>query len=389
MSVEQGFSTGGEGEVAVFTRCHLRRVPARKGPFGDLRVLVVLVVVLSGGPGWAGTTTQPAAAAGHGLEAQPSPAYASTSRVPETLLGRSRRPVLILPSEPGEPGEDRMQRSSGAIAKLPAEPHRLPEGYIVAGREARAERSQDRYVLHLAKAQGLPDAPPLRVLPNRGLAMLEAILAATGGPRTFMVTGRVTEFQGANSILLENLVEVLPEPPVQRADETTESAPEKAAARAGTGDSATRPAEAREPTAEEVMERLMGHRTLRAVVLPQHQPVAHATAPAPGEDDAGPNQPRGREGPGWAEGTLLVDRSGRVVPGDSWWMFVFEDRGQHSRHRPIRLLPNRLLETAISLSRGGTHGVVFTVSGDVTLHRGANYLLLHKVLVRHDLGNFR
>ena len=55
--------------------------------------------------------------------------------------------------------------------------------------------------------------------------------------------------------------------------------------------------------------------------------------------------------------------------------------------RPIQLLPNRLLETTIALSGGGRQGMVFLVSGEVTVYKGDNYLLLRKVLVRRDLGN--
>ena len=60
-----------------------------------------------------------------------------------------------------------------------------------------------------------------------------------------------------------------------------------------------------------------------------------------------------------------------------------------ARYGPIRLLPNRLLETALAISGAGTRSVVFIVSGEVMEYKGMNYLLLRKVLVRRDLGNFR
>jgi hypothetical protein len=53
------------------------------------------------------------------------------------------------------------------------------------------------------------------------------------------------------------------------------------------------------------------------------------------------------------------------------------------------VLPSQLLELAITLSKGGAGGVVLVISGEVTVHKGIDYLLLRKVIVRRDLGNFR
>ena len=108
--------------------------------------------------------------------------------------------------------------------------------------------------------------------------------------------------------------------------------------------------------------------------------MADTSEPAPAAQDPS----------GWPEGTFLVDQLGRVVPSsEGWWSLAWEDRGELAGRKPVRMLPNRLLETAIALSGGGTHGVVFIVSGEVTEYKGVNYLLVRKVLVRRDLGNLR
>lgn len=86
----------------------------------------------------------------------------------------------------------------------------------------------------------------------------------------------------------------------------------------------------------------------------------------------------------------MVDQLGRLVPaGEQWWSLAFEDRGRDASRPPIRVLPSRLLETAVTLSSGTAQGGVFMVSGEITTYKGLNYLLLRKVLVRRDLGNFR
>ena len=321
------------------------------------------------------------------------PQYFTARSVPEDLLNQRPRQSLILPSEPGEAGEDLTQLSSGAVAKLPPDAHRLPDGYIIASREARIDPQGDWYVAHLARVPGLPDAPPLRILPNKRLMMIEAIHQATGKPPTLLVTGRVTEFQGANYLLVESLAE-LSSGSGLRAGGPGASAGSGADDRGAVpssagpgGGAATQPGAAREPSAEEIIKQLMENKPLRAVVLPEQVPaVPTASAPAAGGPLPGPTGP---EVVRWPEETMLVDRAGRVVPGERWWMLAFEDHGKNPSTAPIRLLPNRQLEDAIATSGGGTRAVVFVVSGEVTEYRGGNHLLLRKVLIRRELGNLR
>ena len=254
----------------------------------------------------------------------------------------------------------------------------LPEGYMAASREARVAPQGKWYVAELARREGLENAPPLRVLPNWQLSILEAILADGRTAPAFVVTGRVTEFLGANYILVEHLEQILPKPAPRP----------KESPGAGQPALTTRPTSPGEPTAEEIMQRLLEHETLRPVVLPDRTPVDDdkAAAETDPEPSAAQNGTRGRTLP---EETLLIDRTGRVLPGESWWTFAFEDQGHRPKRPPIRLLPNQLLETAIALTSGGTRGMVLVISGEVTLYQGMNYLLLRKVLIRRDLGNFR
>lgn len=339
--------------------------------------------------GSAQTTTRPAPLAV--APARRAPEYAATARVPESLLNQQAGSVIVLPSEPGEADEDRAQLSGGALARLQPEPQRLPEGYLVARRPARLERQEDGWVVHLAPVEKLPDVPPLSVLPNRRLEVLESVLGEMKELPRFQVTGRVTEFRGRNYFLIENLAEITTH--ATKAPEVPESAVETAPAvqPSGTGP-ATEPG--REPTAEEIVKQLMESRPLRPVMAPNPSPPAgtqaspevtpgDAAAGAGGLEEAFKNQTR------WREDTLLSDRLARIVPGDPGYMLAFEDAGRHPQDRPIRVLPNRLLETALALTGAGTRSVVLVVSGEVTAYRGTNYLLLRKVLVRRDYGNLR
>jgi hypothetical protein len=109
---------------------------------------------------------------------------------------------------------------------------------------------------------------------------------------------------------------------------------------------------------------------------------------APGLDGS-PAHPDLREEPLRPEGSMVVDRAGRLTRDGEWWTFAFEAEGRVLRERPLRLLPNRMLEFMETASAGGQTGVVFIISGEVTEYHGANYLLVKKVLVQRDMGNIR
>lgn len=311
------------------------------------------------------------------------PTYSRIQQVSDDLVDESRRDVILLPSIPGETGQEQADRSVGSRKRVPADTPLLPEGYVVASREARIQRQGDWLVAELAKREGLPDSPPLRVLPNQQLSMLQAVMAQSSAPAGFLITGRITEFLGANYILIENIEEVL-------SGQTSEQAALPATA---TVEPESRPGEGppvREPTAEEILKQLLSRPTRRSVALPQLTQVIPPESPnAASLPAANELQPRSAGTGLMPEHAMLVDRVGRVVPGERWWTLVFENRGEQAADRPIRLLPSRLLETAISLSKGGTQCTVFLVSGEVTTYENSNYLLLRKVLVRRQIGNIR
>jgi hypothetical protein len=358
-----------------------------------------------------------------------------------------------LPSDPGEYGEDPLQLSSGVLGKLPADVHRLPEGYMVASQEMAVEQQPDWYVCYLpderlmklsldeggswvgdlesqklpaglvnaAQAKGITLAPeskiniedkgrrwrvvdphrtlivekdassivvrsalPLRLLPNKRLSMLEAVLAGTDRVPNFAFSGRITEFQGTNYLLVENLAEVLDvaqQTGGDQADATAQPAPDSRPEGAAAGPAS---APAGEPRPEDIIKQLLEKKPRRALVLPQTMPstVQRPLTPGPGGEPSAEQVQ--------AEETMVIEQPGRVVPSDEkWWTFSYEDKGHQATRRPVRLLPNRMLENAIALTGDESMGVVLIVSGELTEYRGTNYLLLRKVLAQRDWGNLR
>jgi hypothetical protein len=347
---------------------------------GALAAVGLFLVVSATATAQRPTVTPPALS---GNRAKTQPAYSRVEKVPGELLDDARRSVILLPSTPGETGEDASSRSQGTRKRVAPEIPLLPEGYVVASREAQIEKQGDWFVARVARKANLPDSPPLRVLPNQQLAMLQAVMAQPSAPAGFLITGRITEFLGANYILIESIEEVISAASSGRGQEAASTVAEPE----------TQPQDVppgQEPTAEEILKRLLSRPTRRSVVLPQ---LTQTIAPEPPASSTAPSQPseqpRSLTAVLLPEHAMLVDRAGRVVPGEKWWSLVFENRGREAADKPIRLLPSRLLESAISLSRGGTQSAVFLISGEITTYENNNYLLLRKVLLSRQAGNFR
>jgi hypothetical protein len=298
------------------------------------------------------------------------PAFTNTTRVQDKVLSTQLRQVLILPSQPRDADRTGPQMPSDVIAKLPEEPQLLPEGYMLSGHKADIDRQADWLVIKPAKTEKLQDPPSLRLLPNRMLEILEANLPHKKDSIDYIFTGRVTEFKNLNYLLIDNLMEISSTPPAPKPKKPPKEKP------------VTKPATGRTPTADDVSEQLMKYKPLRPVVAPDLQPV-------PISKPANVLQPVGQKNLPRPEDTILIDRIGRVIPGEKWWMFAFEDRGDSPQHQPIRILPNRLLENAIITSKGGSRGVVFIISGEITVYNRTNYLLIRKALARRDMGNLR
>jgi len=315
------------------------------------------------------------------------PEYSTTKRITEKVHGSRLGQVLILPCEPREAGEPAGQHSSGVVARLESDVRMIPEGYFLSSHNVKIERQKDWLAVQPAKTEKMPAPPKLRLLPNARLEILEGVYTQKKDSIGYVVTGRVTEFEGVNYLLINNLMVASP----RQAEVTTgKSAREDEKDKQAAGDdvSATRPSKERTPDAEDIADRLMNYKPMRVMEIPE---VAPTPMPITSNtlDTSPPRGIKDEVGPLWNDDTMIVDRLGRLVRSDKWWLFVFEDQGLLPKLKPVRLLPNRLLEDALIRSGGGSESVVFIISGEATAYKGMNYLLLRKLLVRRDMGNLR
>ena len=92
----------------------------------------------------------------------------------------------------------------------------------------------------------------------------------------------------------------------------------------------------------------------------------------------------------WQDGYVVTDRVGRVryYADEGYWFFSFEADDSSLAEPPVALHPCQLLEEIelVTIRAGETRK--FRVSGEISKYQEKNYLLLHKLLVVYEAGNF-
>lgn len=151
------------------------------------------------------------------------------------------------------------------------------------------------------------------------------------------------------------------------------------------GDAAIRDAQVESPqetgaplTAEDVLRRLREQRPTNVTIAPAGE----------GRAGDGPGG-TGVAAPLLPEGSAIVTRPGRLVYDGQWWTFVFESDHPDRPEPPIKLLPNRNLEVMVRAVETRAQGLVFVVSGEVTVFQGENYLLTTVAMRRANVGNLQ
>jgi hypothetical protein len=139
------------------------------------------------------------------------------------------------------------------------------------------------------------------------------------------------------------------------------------------GSAPANPRTLRRPAQAEIIEDLLREREATGVILPQ-DPQGGGVPLGAVADDSGLIP----------EGTILVERPGRLVSEGGRPTFVFLASASGGQLQAMEILPSQLLE---AMERESAATTAFTVSAQVTRYRGRNYLLLLKVLHRVGHGN--
>jgi hypothetical protein len=144
----------------------------------------------------------------------------------------------------------------------------------------------------------------------------------------------------------------------------------------------SRPAEApstlRKPAQAVILKGLLG-RTERPTPIQPQDPQTPGGGPARAADVDPDGQPL------LLEGTLLVERPGRLVHEAGQAKFVFHVDADSSVTRTMEILPNQLLEAMEREAQAGF--TEFIVTAELTRYKDRNYLMLRKILRRVGHGN--
>ena len=237
---------------------------------------------------------------------------------------------------------------------------------------------------------------PMEVLPGKWLtAMTKITNGKVDLSLTFRVWGEVTTYHNRNYILL-NLVAI--ESLFGRASDELDKNKKSSAGRAlqkalggatevSEKDIAVEMADEGEKIqiSEKLRQKLLAIPRKHVLELPgdieeQDKDKNNNKESASGFTVEGDNRVR------WKDGSMVVDRVGRVLyeSQNQRFIFAFEADSSKRAEPPVTLLPNLLLEEIEKTLR---KDIRFRVTGQVSRYQGRYYMLLRKALIKYDRGN--
>jgi len=281
-------------------------------------------------------------------EKSPSPPRDEAQPTAEDLLRalqRQRPPNDVIPPGSAGPGWD---------WKRP-KPQLWPEGFSLVNKIGSLQQKGDKWWFQF-ESPGSDCPPAMQLLPNTNLEVLVRMVTGSPAPIRFTVSGEMTVFEGRNCLLVRTASRASPPPSVEAAPAAS---PTRIHADAPAGDVLS--------------------------ILREQSPDQPALSMPP-ESTTRPLRRSGVMPHALAEGTAVVQRVGRLVRAEGRWSLASDSQRADAAEQPIRILPNRVLEMTIAdLHRN--ENAVFTVSGEVTLYFGENYLLPRVAMRRVDTGN--
>ncbi len=337
------------------------------------RIGAALAVSLSLPMGMAGLASTAYAQDTPVAGAQPAGRGADDQPTAEELLAalQRHRPVneVVLPTG--------MSPSDGR----PASRTILPEGSTIVERSGWLQRDGKWWVFVFDPADG---DPPMKLLPNATLEIMVRTARGSAAPVKFIASGELAVFRGENFLLLR--VAARASTTAAQAARAREMAREEASPRGKTSLASGRvgvnessgPSVLADAPVEDVVA-VLRRQQPRAEILP--------SVPLPVEDQPGRGATATRTLK--PDGTALVHRPGRIDKEGSWWTFSFESDHPDHPEPPMKLLPNQSVELMSRASERDAYGLVFLVSGEITLFQSENYLLPRVAMRRTDTGNFR
>ncbi len=252
----------------------------------------------------------------------------------------------------------------------------FPEGFALVNQSGRLSQEGEWWVFDFAKESGIS---PMKLLPNANVEPMIRSVALSSEAYTFDVSGETTVFERENYFLLHLALRSTAEPAPSPGSEngkpdTLRAAPTENVKKP----QEDRPAPTPAGDVDDVVAALEAQK-------PSSDPITFtATSSALEPVDAAPSRPTLLP-----EGTAIIDRPARLLQRGRWWTLVFESDSDSNPEPPIKVLPNSNLQTMMAAAQAEPNGLVFVVSGQVTIYDGENYLLTRAVRRRMTGGNLR
>ncbi len=257
-----------------------------------------------------------------------------------------------------------------------------PFGTTLAAMPVSLQVEQD-----VAKVQLLTEPPRFvpESLPLLPSPLRQAMEEARSGENIFLLSGQVTVYRGqcyllpTRALLLDKTPEQLRDSDARPGHATDPGASqEEAPIGEDPGQAGPAGADQTRADAEDIMARLLEKGTARPVV------ASEASEPA---------QEKSSQGRAIMDTTtdtrdqIIVNRLAYVVPeGRSGWRQVRFLSDNTLQKKPLRVLPNRVLDSIVSNRGALAQTQAYLISGDVMSYRGRRYLFLRKAVPKRDLG---
>lgn len=304
-------------------------------------------------------------------------AVIAASAVAQTSTGPTPQPI-----RPGLPGTAREELC------IDRSPPLVREGaFVSAARGVLARGKSGRwYVVFDRDARGR-QMPPMVILPSQHLAAMERIAARFESEENersrtrILITGQVFAYQGQNYLLptappiLETTAPTQPAQPTTQADLPTEATvPSTGETPTPTADNAAVQAP---KTAEAAADQPKPEPTIDQIISDLDRALGTRRATNPAATTVTEQLPSEGAGARVRPAGFMTARRGRIVRAANGEPTFVVDSGTAGEvpEPPMMLLPCTNLTAIESLTERLGESVTFTVSGQVTVYRGRNYLL--------------
>lgn len=247
----------------------------------------------------------------------------------------------------------------------------LPEGWTIIDRTGRLEKHKNWWTFIFEPALG---DQPIKVLPNAKLEQMVRTTIHSDKVEIYTISGEVTVYQDENYLLARMAMRPTPVEKIQTNEVLTDE--QDKANQSETPEASNNVSI--ESSVEDVLSKMKNLKPDQSMIEPpspqlRYEKIQEAV--------------QGRTM--MADGSSFIRRAGRLYQQSGWWMFTPESDHPDHPELPMRLLPNKNTDLMVVSWKQNSIGLVYIISGEITLFQGENYLLPLVAIRRIESDNLR